>query len=70
MGNLTPMQKQVIRKDGKMSLGLRLIALFARKKDAIDTRFDLRLQAMGSPLPISHRKTQSPFKNQPERQAA
>lgn len=53
-----------------MSIGYRLIALFSKKTDTLDARFDLRLQAMGRPLPIRHRRTCSPFKNQPERQAA
>ncbi|WP_158243196.1 hypothetical protein [Acidimangrovimonas sediminis] len=47
-----------------------LLSLFRRKSGEPDTRFELRLQALGSPSPRRQVRTQSPFKNQPSRQAA
>jgi hypothetical protein len=47
-----------------------LVGLFSRKTEVEDCRFNLRLRAMGRPLPARHRRTQTPFKNLPSRPEA
>ena len=48
----------------------RLFALFSRRAEEQERRFDLRLRALGRPLPLRHRRSQTPFKNQQSRPAA
>jgi len=43
-------------------LGYRLLAALVRKAGAKNERYDLRLRALGSPLP-RRRCTRSPFRN-------